>query len=102
MPTYHYECDACDRKEDIEQPMGSTKEHPCTECEGTCKRVLKPVKEMTAAGKGTPGSQAERSAEHRAVDTALTHIRKTRGLGPNTEGDQLAADRHWGKKNGIV
>lgn len=81
--------------------MGSEKQHPC-HCGGNCKRVIKKVQELTPAGSGTPGSQVERSSESRAVDVMLTRIRRSKGLPPNTDGDQLAADRHWGRKNGIV
>lgn len=82
--------------------MGSERTHDCPECPGTCKRALSKPKELTAAGTGTPGSQIERSKEHRSLDNALTDIRKKIGKGPNTEGDQLAADRHQGRRNGIV
>lgn len=101
MPTYHYECDTCQATETLEQPMGSSKTHDCDKCGGVCRRVIKPPQELSTSTT-TPGAAAQRSFESRKCDEQLTQIRRSRNLAPNTEPDQLAADRHMAKKNGIL
>jgi len=102
MPTYHYMCDECGFEESRVQEIGSTRHHECPECnKGTCNRVLKPIKEMTPATV-TPGASVQKQFEYRRCDEQLTEIRRKNKLPPNTNGDQLAADRHMGRKNKIV
>lgn len=102
MPTYNYKCDTCDFEETIQQPMGSDKTHECPECgEGTCKRVLRNKNEL-ASDCPTPGACVQRTQENRDADVVMTRIREKMGKGPKLDPKDAAADRHWGRKNGIV
>ena len=101
MPTYNYECESCGHQETIEQDMGTDKEHECPECQATSRRVLKFSRECVSAAP-TPGSCVNRSRETRRADEAMTRIRRAHGHKPHLDGNSRAADRHWGRRNGLI
>jgi len=100
MPTYNYVCNSCEAAETLDQPFGSPRAHTC-KCGGTCLRVVTKFKEATMATV-TPGGCSETSKETRSANRIMTRIREKQGLAPIDDPNHLAAERHQGRKSGLV
>jgi predicted transcriptional regulator len=103
MPIYNYLCDTCGLEHSEEEERGSPIERPCIDekCKGTMERVVKQTKEVVMATY-TPDTATQMHKENRAANEIMTRIRMKAGKKPIEDIDHMAAERHAGKKNGLV
>lgn len=101
MPTYNYRCEHCGHEEARKEKFGAPREHECPKCGETAKRFIGELQEATMTAV-TPGGCSEYSKENRSANRIMSRIKEKRGEDPYDDPNMLAADRHQGKKNGLV